>query len=148
MKLPGEFLRQKVEQVPLERFQRLDAGDVLFIDTSHVIKVQNDVEFEFLHILPLLKPGVVVHIHDIFTPYDYPAEWLVGNGPNRGGNNEQYALECLLSGGADWEVVLPVFLLWKDHREALRPLVESNGRPGAFWIRKMTAFPTASGAGP
>ncbi len=74
---------------------------MLFIDTSHVIKVQNDVEFELIHLLPSLKSGVIVHVHDIFTPYDYPAEWLIGSGPNRGGNNEQYALECLLSGGTD-----------------------------------------------
>jgi Methyltransferase domain len=136
LNLPGEFLQQKVEQVPLERFQALDAGDVLFIDTSHVIKVQNDVEFELLHVLPSLKPGVIVHIHDIFTPYDYPGEWLVGDGTNLGGANEQYALECLLSGGRDWQVTLPLFLLWQDHRAALNALVNSDERPAAFWIRK------------
>jgi hypothetical protein len=137
MNLPGEFIQQKIEQVPLERFQKLAAGDVLFIDTSHVIKVQNDVEYELLHILPVLQPGVIVHIHDIFTPYDYPEEWLVGHSPNRGGNNEQYALECLLSGGNDWEVILPVHLLWREHRQLLNQLVNSDDRPGAFWIRKV-----------
>jgi hypothetical protein len=74
-----------------------------------------------------LKAGVFVHIHDIFTPYDYPAEWLVGNHPNRGGNNEQYALECLLSG---------VYLLWKEHGSLFRELVEAEYRPAAFWMRK------------
>ncbi len=137
MNLPGEFLQQKIEQIPLERFQQLAAGDVLFIDTSHVIKTQNDVEYELLHILPLLQPGVVVHVHDIFTPYDYPEEWLVGTGPNRGGNNEQYALECLLSGGDDWEVTLPVHLLWREHRPLLNQLVDSDGRPAAFWMTKV-----------
>jgi hypothetical protein len=137
MNLPGEFLQQKIEQVPLERFQQLAAGDVLFIDTSHVIKSQNDVEYELLHILPLLKPGVVVHVHDIFTPYDYPEEWLLGSGPNRGGNNEQYALECLLSGGDDWQVTLPVHLLWREHRPALNYLIDSDGRPAAIWITKV-----------
>ena len=136
-KLPGEFLKQKVEQVPLERFQQLADGDVLFIDTSHVIKAQNDVEYELLRILPSLRPGVFVHVHDIFTPYDYPAEWLVGKGTNRGGNNEQYALECLLSGGDDWEVTLPVHLLWREHREKLGALLAgATDRPAAFWIRK------------
>jgi len=136
LKLPGEFIKEQIQRVPLERFQQLAAGDVLFIDTSHVIKVQNDVEYELLHILPSLNPGVIVHIHDIFTPYDYPAEWLLGNGPNRGGNNEQYALECLLSGGANWEVLLPVHLLWREHAAALKALVYSEDRPAAFWIRK------------
>jgi Methyltransferase domain len=139
--LPGEFLQKKVQQVPLERFQQLESGDVLFIDTSHIIKVQNDVEFELLRILPTLKPGVCVHIHDIFTPYDYPAEWLIGNGTNLGANNEQYALECLLSGGRQWEVTVPLFLLWKDHRPLLNQLINSDERPCAFWIRK------SSGAG-
>lgn len=137
--LPGEFLKKKIQQVPLERFQQLEAGDVLFIDTSHVIKVQNDVEFELLHLLPSLKAGVHVHIHDIFTPYDYPEEWLIGSGANLGGANEQYALECLLSGGKNWEVTLPVFLLWKEHRQLLNQLVDSDDRPAAFWIRKAGA---------
>jgi hypothetical protein len=136
MKLPGEFLKEKIENVPLGRFQELEAGDVLFIDTSHVIKVQNDVECELLHVLPSLKAGVNVHVHDIMTPYDYPEEWLVGSGPNRGGNNEQYALECLMSGGGDWEVLLPVHLLWREQRVELGKLVKSEDRPAAFWMRK------------
>jgi hypothetical protein len=138
LKLPGELLQKKIQDVPLERFQSLTAGDVLFIDTSHVIKVQNDVEFELIHLLPSLQPGVIVHIHDIFTPYDYPAEWLIGSGPNRGGNNEQYALECLLSGGSDWEIILPVHMLWRENRPALAGLIASDLRPASFWLRKTT----------
>jgi len=137
LELPGEYLKQKIQHVPLERFQKLEAGDVLFIDTSHILKVQNDVEYELTRILPALKRGVYVHIHDIFTPFDYPAEWLVGKGPNRGANNEQYALEILISGGRDWEVVLPVHLLWRKHRAELEKLLPSApDRPAAFWIYK------------
>lgn len=135
--LPGKFIKESIQKVPLEQFLELEAGDVLFIDTSHVLKVQNDVEFELIHVLPVLKPGVVVHIHDIFSPYDYPAEWLVGKGTQRGGINEQYALECLLSGGRDWEVLLPAYLLWKEHRPLLSKLIDTDDkRPQAFWIRK------------
>ena len=141
MKLPGQFIPKKIQQVPLEHFQQLESGDVLFIDTSHVIKVQNDVEYELLHILPSLKLGVIIHIHDIFTPYDYPAEWLIGSGPNYGGNNEQYALECLLSGGSHWEILLPVHLLWREHRQALQTLLYTEHRPAAFWIRKTHGNP-------
>jgi hypothetical protein len=148
MTLPGEFLREKIQDVPLERFQKLQAGDVLFLDTSHVIKVQNDVEWDFLHILPLLAPGVIVHIHDIFTPYDYPVEWLVGL-PNRGGINEQYAFECFLSGGGPWEVILPVHLLWREQVPLLRQVVDANDRPGSFWFRKAPVpGPTAPGNRP
>jgi hypothetical protein len=140
IKLAGKLLKQKIQETPLVFFQQLQAGDVLFIDTSHVLKVQNDVEFELVHVLPSLKPGVWVHIHDIFTPYDYPEEWLVGR--VRGGVNEQYALECLLSGGDDWEVVLPVHWLWREHRaELARLMAGAVERPAAFWIRKRERQP-------
>lgn len=135
--LPGRFLQQKIQQVPLDEFRRLEMGDVLFIDTSHVLKVQNDVAFELLEVLPSLAGGVHVHVHDIFTPYDYPAEWLAGDGPNRGGNNEQYALECLLSGGRDWEIILPVHALWRDEPSTLDKLwLGAKDRPAAIWLRK------------
>jgi hypothetical protein len=137
LQLPGEFLRQKIQDVPLDRFKKLESGDVLFIDTSHVLKVQNDVEYELTRVLPSLKRGVWVHVHDIFTPYDYPAEWLVGNGPNRGANNEQYALEILISGGQDWEVTLPLYWLWRQHRRVMeRWMRGATDRPQAIWIRK------------
>lgn len=57
-------------------FQRLGAGDILFIDSSHVIRPQGDVLFLYLEVLPQLREGVVIHIHDIFTPRDYPREWV------------------------------------------------------------------------
>lgn len=136
LKLPGTFHRKKVQEMPLEVFQKLEAGDVLFIDTSHVLKTQSDVEFELLRVLPLLKPGVWVHVHDIFTPYDYPAEWVLG--APRAGNNEQYGLECLLSGGCDWQVELPVHFLWRQQRARLNQLVRgTTNRPAAFWMRKV-----------
>jgi predicted O-methyltransferase YrrM len=137
MTLPGEFIQKKVQDAPLERFAELQAGDVLFIDTSHVIKAQNDVEYELLRILPVLRPGVIVHIHDIFTPYDYPADWLVGHAPSRSGNNEQYALECVLSGNDAWEVILPVHLLWAERRQCLQEVTGVDDRPGAFWFKKI-----------
>jgi hypothetical protein len=138
MNLPGEMIPKRIEQMPLAFFQQLEPGDVLFIDTSHVIKIQNDVEFELIHLLPSLKAGVIVHIHDIFTPYDYPEEWMVGKHNNRNGNNEQYALECLLSGGADWEIRLPVHLLWRDHQQAMKKLLpDLHNRPAAFWLEKV-----------
>ena len=135
LKLPGAFHRRKIQDVPLDLFRQLEAGDVLFIDTSHVLKVQGDVEHELLRVLPSLAPGVWVHIHDIFTPYDYPVEWFTAL--PRGGNNEQYALECLLSGGSAWQVRLPVHLLWREHRARLDPLCPGTvDRPAAFWIER------------
>jgi hypothetical protein len=133
-KLPGTYHRQKIQQSAPALFEELEAGDILFIDTSHVLKTQSDVEHELLRILPILKPGVWVHIHDVFTPYDYPAEWVLG--APRAGNNEQYALECLLSGGRNWQVELPLYFLWKVHPEQLKLLnPRGTARPAAFWIR-------------
>jgi predicted O-methyltransferase YrrM len=61
--------RKKVEDVDLEFFSQLHSGDVLFIDSSHTVKIGGDVNYLFLEVLPRLEPGVIVHIHDIFLPF-------------------------------------------------------------------------------
>jgi hypothetical protein len=130
----GRLLKQRVQALPLELFTQLEAGDVLFIDTSHVLKVQSDVERELLEILPSLQPGVLIHIHDIFSPYDYPEDWV--RNKIRLSCNEQYALECLLMGGDRFEVFLPLYLLWKEHRAELQNLfARGKTRPHSFWLR-------------
>lgn len=70
------LLPQPVQEVPLSQFSDLEAGDFLFIDSSHVVKIGSDVVFLLLRVLPLLKPGVWVHVHDIFFPMSYPAAWI------------------------------------------------------------------------
>jgi hypothetical protein len=138
----GRVLTQRVQEVPLELFTALDSGDILFIDTSHVLKVQSDVEHQLLRILPSLKPGVWIHFHDFFSPYDYPEEWV--RMPVRFALNEQYGVECLLSGGHRYQVELPLFLLWKEQQGVLRDLFPRGGEaPRSFWIRK--ANPSVTG---
>ncbi len=101
---PREFLRQgiggitrlleeRVERVPLELFEQLQAGDLLFIDSSHVAKTGSDVNYLVFEVLPRLQPGVIVHIHDIFLPHEYPREWVIAD--NRSWN-EQYVVRALL----------------------------------------------------
>lgn len=100
---PREFLRrpeldislrvEQVQQTPLRVFSELEAGDVLFIDSSHVAKTGSDVNFLLFEVLPALKPGVYVHIHDIFLPREYPRSWVVDE--NRSWN-EQYVVHALL----------------------------------------------------
>jgi predicted O-methyltransferase YrrM len=134
----GEFLAKRVQEVPAEIFNALEAGDVLFIDTSHVLKIQSDVEYELLHILPLLKPGVWIHVHDVFSPYDYPEEYV--RMQIRLTWNEQYAVECLLTGGDRYRVELPLHLLWRNHRSDLQPLFpRGQTRPQSFWMSKSGA---------
>jgi hypothetical protein len=140
----GRLIQKRAQDLPMEVFNQLEAGDVLFIDTSHVLKVQSDVTAELVSILPSLKPGVWIHIHDIFTPYDYPEEYLRQNSgaklaskPTRLAWNEQYALECLLSGGDRYRVELPLFMLWKENLAALQTFFpRGRSGPHSFWILK------------
>lgn len=80
---PADHLNFKLKQnfiqdVPLEEFAALEANDILFIDTSHASKPGGDVNHIFFEILPVLKPGVIIHFHDIWYPFEYPIEWLKG----------------------------------------------------------------------
>lgn len=87
------LVREKVQDVPLAIFDELRAGDVLFIDSSHVAKTGSDVNWLYFEVLPRLAPGVRIHIHDVFFPHDYPRDWVLQD--NRSWN-EQYVLRALL----------------------------------------------------
>ena len=134
--LAGELLVKRIEDMPLDYFSGLGASDILFIDTSHVLKCQNDVEYELLHILPSLNPDVYIHIHDIYTPFDQPKDWLLDR-LYPGWSNEQYAVECLLSGGDTFETIAPLHWLGAKHRDRILDFTgTSNDRGQAYWIRK------------
>jgi predicted O-methyltransferase YrrM len=89
-----EIMKIKLEDVDMSVFKTLEKNDILFIDSSHIIRPQGDVLTEYLDILPQLNPGVVIHIHDIFTPKDYPDKWIYGKEHRLW--NEQYLLEAFL----------------------------------------------------
>ncbi|NQV81919.1 MAG: class I SAM-dependent methyltransferase [Alphaproteobacteria bacterium] len=91
--LPINVMRQPVQQVPGDLFNDLSAGDVLFIDSSHILMPGTDVDHLFNRVLPRLPGGVFVHIHDVFLPDDYPAAWRWRS------YNEQLAVAALLQGG-------------------------------------------------
>lgn len=131
----GQFICERVQRLPLALFQQLEAGDILFIDTSHVMKLQSDVVWLLLEVIPILKPGVIIHIHDIFSPYDYPLDWVQNK--VRLSCNEQYGVECLLAGGDLCRVLLPLHLLWREQRPALEKLFPRGKiRPHSFWLVK------------
>ena len=135
-KLPVEVIRKKVEDINLDFFENLQANDILFIDSSHMIRPQGDVLFEFLEILPVLKPGVLVHIHDIFTPRDYPSEWIVDKHCMW---NEQYLLEAFLSFNKEFRVLGAVNFLKHNHRKELEAKCPNTAKmpddePGSFWL--------------
>lgn len=99
-----EFRRQKVQEIPLEFFRRLPSDSVLFIDSSHKAGAGTDVNFLFLEVIPALPPGVLVQVHDIYLPEDYPASWNVDA---KWDYTEQYLLHALLAHSKALEVVWP-----------------------------------------
>lgn len=92
--------RQIVQTVPLELFETLEAGDFLFIDSSHVAKVGSDVTFLLLRVIPRLKAGVWIHIHDMFYPASYPMEWL----QDGRSWNESIMIRALLTGNSGLKI--------------------------------------------
>jgi predicted O-methyltransferase YrrM len=129
-------LRQRVEEVDKRLFQELDQNDLLFIDSSHVIRPQGDVLSEYLEIVPSLRPGVMVHVHDIFSPRDYPADWVKDK---LWLWNEQYLLEALLTDNRNWEVVAALNMLKHDHFEALHrvcPYLTADREPGSIYLQR------------
>jgi hypothetical protein len=89
----SRLIEDKVQRVPIEQFAALAAGDILFVDSSHVAKTGSDVNRIYFDILPALATGVHIHVHDIFLPHDYPQTWAVDE--NRSWN-EQYLVQALL----------------------------------------------------
>ena len=94
------IIEREVQEVPIDTFSSLRAGDLLFIDSSHVIKCGSDVQFLMFEVLPQLPTGVFVHFHDVFYPFEYPAEWVL-----KGRYwNEDYFLRAFLSYNSEWEI--------------------------------------------
>lgn len=130
------IMRQKVEDVPLDFFASLDSGDFLFIDSSHIIRPGNDVLFEYLNLLPVIKKGVIIHIHDIFSPNHYLDEWLI---EKKRFWNEQYLLEAYLYYNNAFSIKLALNLLKNQHFSKLKkvcPNLIESAEPASFWLEK------------
>jgi predicted O-methyltransferase YrrM len=135
--LPGiEVLRQRVENMDASHAKALGRNDILFIDSSHVIRPQGDVVREYLELLPLLAPGVLVHIHDIFTPRDYPERWIKNEVRLW---NEQYLFEAFMTFNNRFRIVGALNML--AHRcpaelAARFPAFRERpaSEPGSMWL--------------
>ena len=128
-------IRERVEDVGLGAFGQLESNDLLFIDSSHMIRPQGDVLFEYLELLPSLASGVFVHVHDIFTPLDYPDQWVRTDIKMW---NEQYLLEALLSNSDRYEIVAALNYLQHveyDRLSAVCPYLTPQREPGSFYFR-------------
>jgi len=132
------IIRERVEVVGLDVIANLEADDILFVDSSHVIRAQGDVLYEVLEMYPSLASGVLVHVHDIFTPRDYLPSWVI---EDRRLWTEQYILEAFLSFNSEFEILCALNFLFHNHRDKLMVacpvLVEQQDRdPGSFWFRR------------
>ncbi len=130
-------IRQKIEDVDLQLFKSLKKNDILFIDSSHMIRPQGDVLFEYLEVLPVLNPGVIVHVHDIFSPRDYPDAWIYEDHRLW---NEQYLLEAFLSFNPEFRILGAVNYLFYTHRDKIIEKCPVLGDqvdlrdPASFWM--------------
>src|SRR5215213_6562039 len=126
--LKVELIPKRVEEMDSNFFSCLEAGDILFIDSSHMVKFGSDVCYEFFEILPRIARGVWIHVHDIFFPGDYPAEWLLSR---RLALNEQYFLEAFLSFNREFRIALSNHWLCLDHAAAVNQLWSQSANSGS-----------------
>lgn len=127
-----ELIQKRVEELDVAFFSSLEANDILFIDSSHAVKFGSDVCYEFLDLLPRLRPGVWIHVHDIFFPHDYPAEWLL---ERRMALNEQYLLEAFLSCNEKFQVTFANYWLCLDHPDEAAYLWPNGG--SSLWMKRV-----------
>ncbi|WP_374472597.1 class I SAM-dependent methyltransferase [Phenylobacterium sp.] len=130
-----EILPIPVQQLPPQVCDALEADDILFIDSTHVSKTGSDVNHELFEILPRLKPGVVVHFHDTFYPFEYPESWIFGA---RRSWNELYILRAFLMDNPRYEVLFfnDYFAARHPREAALAPRFQINPG-GGLWLRKV-----------
>lgn len=132
-----DYIGMPVEDLAAERLlDLLGPGDVLFIDSSHTATTGGDVPYLFLEILPRLRPGVLIHIHDIFLPFDYPAQWAFEGW----GWNEQYLVHAFLAYNDAFEIIWPGQYMWERHRAEILQIVPNaplTANPSSLWIKNV-----------
>lgn len=127
--------RSKLQQVDINTFMQLSKGDILFIDSSHVAKIDSDVNYLFFDILPKLKEGVIIHFHDIFYPFEYPKEWIY----KEIAWNECYMLRSFLQYNESFRIILFNDFIHKISNDFISrnmPLCTKN-TGGSIWIEKV-----------
>ena len=126
---------QRLQEVDVDLFAQLAANDILFIDSSHVSKIDSDVNHIFFRILPLLASGVFIHFHDIFYPFEYPLDWVYEGRAW----NETYLLRAFLQYNDRFQIQLcNTFIDWFHKEKYFRemPLVAKN-TGGSIWLKKL-----------
>lgn len=137
---PGlsRLLTTKIEDIPLSLFSELKENDILFIDSSHVLKIGGDVKYEYLELIPRLNKNVIIHVHDIFLPAEYPKKWIMDD---KHFWTEQYLLQAFLTFNESFEVLWGgqyMHLKFPNELEDAFKLYKKEERsPCSFWIKKI-----------
>jgi predicted O-methyltransferase YrrM len=133
-----ELVARSATEVPSEDLEALGDGDILFVDTTHTVKLASEVNHVILDVLPALAPGVIVHVHDIYLPFEYPRQFF----EQRCFWAEQYLLQAFLTQNPNWDILLPLYSLVRERPAEVSSLVrtfEPAAGPGAFWMRRRHA---------
>lgn len=135
--LAGRLLECVVQDVPVSTFELLRVNDILAIDSSHVLKAGSDVQYLLDEVLPALVPGVLIHVHDVFYPFEYPQRWLDAGVAF----TEAYAIRLLLQHSTAYRIELFTDYLLTHHAEAVaRACPRAVARPfetGGIWLRRL-----------
>jgi len=139
-KLSIRLIENPVQEVDDKIYDQLDRQDILSIDSSHMIKTGSDAVHLYLNIFPRLKPGVVIHIHDIFLPYEYPKAWLKEYDRFW---NEQYFVGVILAFSDKFRVLWASYLMHREYSGVLRNCFPSYPQaaylhgPSSLWLEKL-----------
>lgn len=132
-----ELIKKPVQEVHLEKFKELEKNDILFIDSSHVVQIGSDVNYLFLEVIPELKNGVLIHVHDWFYPFEYPKSWI---NDRKIFWNEMYLVQAFLTGNSDYDILTSNYYLTRTYFDKLKrsfPFIrDAYGGSGSLWIRK------------
>jgi hypothetical protein len=142
----ADVSRRSAAEIEDDQFARLEAGDVLFVDSTHVVKIGSEVNRVVLDALPLLASGVAVHFHDVFLPWDYPHGFFTRLGMYL---NEQYLLQAFLAMNPSYRILLALSAIGRLHPQEIAELIPSvrdGAAPGAFWIERTKATALGGGA--
>ncbi|MGW6443648.1 class I SAM-dependent methyltransferase [Lentzea sp. NPDC055074] len=135
----SRLIQAKVQDVPMSVFEELEAGDILFIDSSHVAKTGSDVNHLYFEVIPRLRPGVRIHIHDIFLPAEYPHDWVITE--NRSWN-EQYLVRAFLMYNKDFRVLYGSAYAHHRHENLVADALQLPGRRsfggGSLWLERVS----------
>lgn len=132
----SSLIEKKIQDVDLDRFTSLEENDMLFIDSSHVYKAASDAQFIYTEIVPRVKKGVLIHIHDIHYPFEYPESWI---SQKRRAWNENYIVQSFLQFNEHFKIVL-----WPHFLQSRHPSFLKENAPrfldyagGSIWLQRV-----------